>query len=201
VNVTNVYEEERPPKTLEGTQACLDECRNIFAPGNDLDPAIFGTLGDCELFCTEPEDPSVAGTICANVYAFSPTEQMISCCSCPVSPNALRSFSIQNDVLSNTFTVSKPTSVVIKLLASLPQGGCNASSPKVVSLARGMAAWGTTLHAQPSGSYGVTETKFVGSGLSTSELSRLTTLCGFIQNTGSGFGLCTSCNSSGLGGR
>jgi hypothetical protein len=152
-------------------------------------------------FCTGPEDPSEAGTICANVYAFSPTEQMISCCSCPVSSNGLRSFSVQSDVLSNTLTASKPTSVVIKLLASLPRGGCNASSPRVISLARGMAAWGTTLHAQPSGSYGITETKFLSSGLSTPELSRLTTLCGFIQNTGSGFGLCTSCSPGGLGGK
>jgi hypothetical protein len=32
----------------------------------------------------------------------APDEQMISCCSCPVTPNGLRSLSAQEDLINNT---------------------------------------------------------------------------------------------------
>ena len=39
--------------------------------------------------------------ICVNVYTFSPDEQMISCCSCLVTPDSLVSLSARNDLISN----------------------------------------------------------------------------------------------------
>ena len=138
--------------------------------------------------------------ICANVYAFSPDEQLISCCSCTVTPNALVSLSAVSDLISNTLTPAQPTSIVVKLIAT---GGttCNASNVPVENLAAGMEAWGTTIHAAPTSpvTYSVTETGFKEKGLSAAELARVTSFCGFIQSNGSGFGICRSCRLGGLG--
>src|ERR1700749_797464 len=45
---------------------------------------------------------TITGALCANVYAFTPDEQLVSCCSCPVTPNGLVSLSAKNDLASNT---------------------------------------------------------------------------------------------------
>lgn len=147
---------------------------------------------------------SITGAICANVYAFSPDEQMIACCSCPVTPNGLVSLSAQRDLISNTLTPAVPTSITIKLLATVPVGGsCNNSAAGVVAatLTPGMLAWGTTIHAGPTaGVYETTETPFSPATLSAGERFRLGTLCNFILANGSGFGVCRSCRLGGLGG-
>ena len=146
------------------------------------------------------------GNICVNVYTFSPDEQLISCCSCPVTTSALVSLSARNDLISNTLTPGVPTSIVIKLLASTGAPACNASTVGTANnlVAPGMAAWGTTIHAlpvtpgTPATTYGATETRFTNATLSAAELMRLRTLCGFIQTNGSGFGICKSCRFGGL---
>jgi hypothetical protein len=158
---------------------------------------------------------SITGSICANVYAFSPDEQMISCCSCPVTPNGLRSLSAQRDLISNTLTPAVPTSIVIKLLASVPVGGsCNNSAAAPGALTSGMLAWGTTVHSTPTStttttnSWGQTttttstgtslgETPFLPATLSAGEFARLTNLCTFILANGSGFGICRTCQLGG----
>ena len=152
---------------------------------------------------------STTGAICANIYAFAPDEQMVSCCSCPVTPNGLVSLSARNDLISNTLTPAVPTSLVVKLLATLPIGGsCVGSSVSgtPLNLAPGLAAWATTLHVADSGSAATTETPFLAGTLSTGgtaagigELARLTQLCTFINANGSGFGICRSCRLGGLG--
>jgi hypothetical protein len=147
---------------------------------------------------------SLTGSICVNVYAFSPDEQMISCCSCPVTPNGLRSLSAQQDLINNTLTPAIPTSIVVKLLASVPIGGsCAGSAASPGELSLGMAAWSSTIHAAPppGGGYQLTETPAIPSSLSPGELQRLTQLCTFINANGSGFGICNTCRLGGLGSR
>ncbi len=149
----------------------------------------------------------VAQNLCVNVYTFDPAEELVSCCSCNVTPNGLQSISVRGSLTSNPLTPAIPTSVVIKLVASAG-GGCNASAPG--TLVAGMRAWGTTLHTFPSVEgpcnlppplcgVAVTETAFSNGGLSAAELAHLTTFCGFIQANGSGFGICSGCSAGGLG--
>jgi hypothetical protein len=115
----------------------------------------------------------------------------------------LNSLSGQGDLINNTLTPAVPTSIVVKLLATAPSGGtCNPSSPVLGDLALGLRAWGTSLHALPTapGGYATTEFPATAGALSPTELANLTTLCGFIQSDGSGFGICNSCRTGGLGG-
>jgi len=141
---------------------------------------------------------TISGNICVNVYTFDPAEELVSCCTCSVTPNGLQSISVRGSLTSNPLTPAIPTSVVIKLVASTG-GACNASS--VTALVPGMRAWGTTIHSLPTTpvSYGVTETEFSKSDLSAAELAHLTQFCGFIQANGSGFGICSGCSTGGLG--
>ena len=149
---------------------------------------------------------SVTGSICANVYVFTPDEEIVSCCSCPVTPDGLVSLSAKNDLISNPLTRGTPTSIVIKLVSTVPVGGsCSNSAVGVAgeTLSNGMVAWGTTLHANTSaaaGTYNTTETAFTPSTLSGGELARLSYVCGLVANQGSGFGVCNSCRLGGLGG-
>jgi hypothetical protein len=142
-----------------------------------------------------------ASSICVNVYTFAPDEQEISCCTCQVTPDGLASLSVKNSLTNNTLTGVVPSAVVVKLIATT--GSCNAATPG--RLATGMAAWGTTIHAlpvtpgSPATTYGVTETAFTPSTLSAAELTRASSLCGFIEVDGSGFGICKGCSTTGLG--
>ena len=150
---------------------------------------------------------ATTGAICVNVYAFSPDEQMISCCSCPVTPNGLVSLSARRDLVNNTLTPAVPTAFVVKLLASVPTvgGSCSGSAAAPILLplpaASGMLAFGTTVHAgAAAGSEAaITETQFLPATLSAGEANRLQQLCTFINANGSGFGICSSCRLGGLG--
>lgn len=148
-----------------------------------------------------------AGNLCVNLYAFSPDEQLVSCCSCLVTPNALVSLSVANDLLFNTLTGLRPNSVVIKLLATGTGGTVNAPSFSGASCSNsaallaaplaldGITAWGTTIHAVRK----LTETPFLPASLTAAELASISNRCTNIIGNGSSFGICRSCRAGGLG--
>ena len=148
---------------------------------------------------------AVTGALCANIYVFTPDEQIVACCSCPVTPDGLVSLSAQRDLISNTLTQKvAPTSIVIKMVGTIPVGGsCNNSAAAIATAtpAEGLVAWGTKLHANssPSGGFAVTETAFTPATLSAGEQARLAYTCGIVVNQGSGNGVCASCRLGGLG--
>ncbi|MGD1098311.1 MAG: hypothetical protein ABSB35_40805 [Bryobacteraceae bacterium] len=152
------------------------------------------------------------GNICANTYVFDPQEEEVSCCSCLVTPNGLNSLSATKDLISDTLTPAIPTSIVIKLVSSVPGQDsthnltvCNPATVNANILAEGLVAWGSTLEPDLTpGTYEVVQAPFLQGSLNTAsnnpELTALTTVCGFIQANGSGFGVCNSCRTGALGG-
>jgi hypothetical protein len=168
---------------------------NIANPGTDGAPLLGPGYG------------SAAGNICVNVYAFDPGEEMVSCCSCLVTPDQTVNLGVNRDLTTKTLTGVIPTSVTVKLVATLAGPGgigtsCTNSAATVTTAppACGLTAWGTTLHATPtSGSYNTTETPFTPATLSAGEIASLAGRCSSILGNGSGFGVCSSCRAGALG--
>ncbi len=69
-----------------------------------------------------------SGNICANVYAFDPGEELISCCSCLVTPDQTVNLGVVRDLTVKTLTGVRPTSVTVKLLATLAGTGGSGTS-------------------------------------------------------------------------
>jgi hypothetical protein len=142
---------------------------------------------------------SSGGNLCANVFTFDPAEELISCCTCTVTPNALQSLSVVKSLISNPLTPAIPTAVTVKIVPTA--GACNASNVSTGNLQPGLLAWETSLHAAPTtpATYAVTETPFASGSFSAADLVHISSTCGFIQADGSGFGICTGCTGGGLG--
>jgi hypothetical protein len=165
--------------------------------------------------------------ICANVYTFDANEEMVSCCTCPITANGLKSLSVKNDLVSNTLTPGVPLAVVVKLVATSPvltyassaytlTSGCDATlAPSEVHsngqwdndghstktlLVNALHAWAATPHLNTaSGAYQMTETEFSNASLGDTEITNITNQCFYIGQLGSGFGICKSCQVRGLG--
>ena len=147
--------------------------------------------------------------ICANVYVFEEDQQLIACCSCPLSPNEQRTLS-SDDLISNTLTKGVPSAITVELVATNDEGGGTCDPANLagtysstnhgefdVDTVGGLRAWGTTLHQAPGGGYQVTETEFSEFSIPElnrgSELYKMISFCGFIQADGSTHGICPAC--------
>lgn len=160
-----------------------------------------------------------AGNLCVNVYAFSPDEQLMACCSCLVRPNGLVSLSVVNDLTSNPLTPIRSNSVTVKLIATatgvdgltgMPTytGSSCTNSAAAVGAAlpiapAGVAAWGTVAHLTPKGSgpFAITENAFSPVNASADDIRSLTNRCTYIIGNGGSFGICRSCSLGGRGAR
>jgi hypothetical protein len=141
---------------------------------------------DATLRITNPG--TSGGNLCANIYVFSPDQQLNECCSCFLSPDGLRTLSVTNDLTTNPLTGHIPTTGVIKIISS-SAGSCDAANVTPVA---GLRAWATHLQiAGPGIAISVTEGESQDATLSAAELASVTSNCAFIQNQGSGSGICT----------
>jgi hypothetical protein len=133
------------------------------------------------------------GTQCANLYVFDDTQEMVECCSCPITANGLLTFRVQ-EVTENPLTVF-PVRGVIKMIASSPSPICDATFTALLDppLLRGFAT-----HLQNPRAPGnlapfplaVTEERFADAPLSFVEQNDLGTICSFVRYLGTGRGRC-----------
>jgi hypothetical protein len=115
----------------ENCEACLAQCRAGGGTGTNLFPVplLFNDLGinmtntgDLGADVFGPGSSAKTGSVCANVYVFSPDEQEIACCYCLVTPNALVHLTTR-DLIGNVAFGVAPSSVVVKLVATVPGVG------------------------------------------------------------------------------
>ena len=131
------------------------------------------------------------GGLCAAIFVFDVNQEMSECCSCYVSPDGLRTLSVNTDLTSNPLTGTSLTGGVIKIVSTEAYANKTCPTPTNSSLlvpTPAVRAWGT--HIQNAG-YTVTETASQDATLSSTEQTSLESQCRSIHSVGSGAGICT----------
>ncbi|HET9698129.1 MAG TPA: hypothetical protein VFP40_14745 [Terriglobales bacterium] len=127
------------------------------------------------------------GTICADIYVFDSTQEMLECCSCPITANGILELSLLNDLMQNPLTgFPAPDSGVIKIVSDTG-ANCNELAPVPQPTLLGFAS-----HVQQpiAGTFVTTEDEFQTAYLTPEELGFLGQACSFVQYLGSGKGVC-----------
>lgn len=139
--------------------------------------------------------------LCADLYVFDANEELLECCGCRLTPDGLRTLSVNKDLTSNTGNGEVPAVGVIKLLSAAPNtpsGGCdptggaslNGGLPNNIVPTPDLRAWQT--HIYFTGARFVeTSTEVQAATLSSVELKTLQKTCFQVLALGSGKGRCT----------
>jgi hypothetical protein len=125
------------------------------------------------------------GPVYAAIYVFDPRQELTECCECLLTPDGLRTLSVNGDLTSNPLTGVVLNTGLIKFVSTT---GTSASKLFPVASIR---EWGT--HIQ-NANFSETETAGQDATFSGSEQSSLQRQCAAIQLDGSGHGIC-SCGS------
>ena len=130
---------------------------------------------------------TAGGSLCAAIFVFDVNQEMRECCDCYVSPDGLRTLSVDKDLLGNPLTEPAPTAGAIKIVSQWTSGGSCPQYPFSLRPTASVRAWAT--HLQNNGT--LTETASQDATLSGAEEQRLDAECYGIFLVGSGHGLCT----------
>jgi hypothetical protein len=130
---------------------------------------------------------ATVGSLCAAIYVFDSFQEMSECCSCPLSPDSLRTLSVNIDLTGNPLTGVTLHTGAIKIV-STPEVGGVCPLPTRLTPTAGLRSW--TTHIQNS-NFAVTETASQDATFSYNEQVRLQSECYAIQLDGSGKGICT----------
>jgi hypothetical protein len=128
--------------------------------------------------------------LCAMIYVFDKDQQMSECCGCTLTPNGLRTLSLTNDLISNPLTGVPPTSGTVMLVTS-DAANTSSCTPSSFSPDGLSVAWATHLYYGTSNVAAISETEFSRTPLPATLASGLKAQCMFIEQLGSGQGVCT----------
>ncbi len=136
-------------------------------------------------------NPGVTGTdLCAMFYVYDQNQELSECCGCTVTQNGLRTLSLVSDFNSNPLTGAAPPNGVIQMVPSDPSVNpqCNPASlaPKGVVL-----GWGSNVQVLNNSTFQFTESRFNPAPLTPAEQQELVSQCAFLQQLGSGQGICS----------
>ena len=125
---------------------------------------------------------TAGGNLYAAIYVFDPNQELTECCECFLSPDGLRTLSVNTDLTSNPLTGVLLHTGLMKIVSTT---GTNPSKLYPVAAVR---SWAT--HIQNS-NFVVTETASQDATFSAAEQTRLNSECSAIQLDGSGHGICS----------
>src|SRR5580700_10462271 len=86
-------------------------------------------------------NPGTSGTgLCAAIFVFDPNQELSECCSCYVSPDGLRTLSVNTDLTSNPLTGVVLSTGLIKIVSTIPVAGA-CPLPTTVKPEAALRAW------------------------------------------------------------
>ena len=141
-------------------------------------------------------NPGTTGSnICADIFVFLPDQEMAECCSCLITPNGMRTLSVNIDLTNNSFTGVTPNTGSISIVSSATVGGTCPEPQLVNPTGGGIRSWVTHIDQLRLANK---TTGFIGSSapsqdatFSIADLSLFENDCSDILKTGNGTGLCT----------
>ena len=144
---------------------------------------------DATLYISNPGTNAPA-SICAMIYVVDPFQEVRECCGCSLSPDALLTLSVNNDLTSNSNTPELLPTGTIEIISSTGAPSCN---PAKTNPTPAIRAWATHIQAVSTvpGSYITTETDSQDATLSPWKLTHLKSMCSAIESNSSGYGVCT----------
>ncbi len=126
---------------------------------------------------------------CAMVYVFDQDQQMAECCGCHVSQDGLRTLSLNKDLTANPLTGVRPVTGSLMVVTADYKSNPSCSASSIAPGGTG-AAWATHLQQPTPTTFSVSETPFVSTPLGETLSTALQAQCQFIQQLGSGQGIC-----------
>jgi hypothetical protein len=156
---------------------------NNAGPGSVMDQILFlinvGAGGSPE---TSP-----VGDVCANIYVFDNTQEMIACCSCRLTPNELVTSSIPHQLTNNPLIPIIPIAGVIKIMPTAAGASvCNPTAPSASSDASQVRGFSSHLEISGSATF-ITETNIPSAPLGSEEAVFLPNACLFVKYLGSSY--------------